>query len=85
MFIHLASKYLTSVGWQPSWNCPSLKRDFELGWVNGAVWYPARGTMMDFNYVRGHTPELTIGLTCCRNEADEQALKHLWLRHKQVN
>lgn len=86
IFTRLADKYVAAVGGQAgSWNCANLRRNFPKGWVNGAEWYPARGTMMDWSYVRAATPEITVGLHCCRNPGDEATLLQIAARHERVS
>lgn len=90
VFQSLASSYTTHL-WgrirdsSTPWNCPTLGRNFPQGWVNGAEWYPARGTMMDWSYVRSGTPELTLGLGCCRNPlADSPTMRQILEKHGEV-
>lgn len=38
---------------------------------------------MDFNYLHG-TFEITVGVSCCRNEANSTLLDELWWESREV-
>ncbi|CAG7732327.1 unnamed protein product [Allacma fusca] len=83
-FQFLARNYVGFVNEQHNttdWNCPTLKRQFQGGIINGAEWHSVSGTMMDFNYNSG-VFELLIGVSCCRNDNNPKNLEHIWRINK---
>jgi len=83
IFKQLALTYARKTGTPvEGWVCPSLKRRFPYGIINGAEWKPQSGTMMDYNYIHG-TFEIMAGISCCRNQNDTAILNKLWWSNRE--
>ncbi|KAK9513100.1 hypothetical protein O3M35_001365 [Rhynocoris fuscipes] len=65
IFKHLAQTYASGTKGAIYESCPE-SRTFENGVINGASWYSARGTMMDYNYYYHGCMELTVEVSCCK-------------------
>ncbi|XP_077510068.1 uncharacterized protein LOC144121036 [Amblyomma americanum] len=76
VFQHLARTY--------SLNHPTMRRfscerqTYHDGIVNGAKWYPFKGSMPDYTYVQGGCMEVTLELSCCKYPLSYQ-LRRFWM------
>ncbi|KAK7871867.1 hypothetical protein R5R35_006452 [Gryllus longicercus] len=66
-FKYLASVYAsTHPRMHKEAQCPTIKKKFANGTINGAEWLSKKGTMQDFNYVIHGCMELSLVISCCR-------------------
>ncbi|XP_049519865.1 mucin-5AC [Dermacentor silvarum] len=76
VFQHLARTY--------SLNHPTMRRfscerqTYHDGIVNGAKWYPFKGSMPDYTYVQAGCMEVTLELSCCKYPLSYQ-LRRFWM------
>ncbi|XP_040355080.1 carboxypeptidase M [Ixodes scapularis] len=76
VFQHLSRTY--------SLNHPTMRRfscerqQYQDGIVNGAKWYPFKGSMPDYTYIQGGCMEVTLELSCCKYPLAYQ-LRRFWL------
>ncbi|XP_065307981.1 uncharacterized protein [Dermacentor albipictus] len=76
VFQHLARTY--------SLNHPTMRRfscerqTYHDGIVNGAKWYPFKGSMPDYTYVQAGCMEVTLELSCCKYPLAYQ-LRRFWM------
>ncbi|OWF40275.1 carboxypeptidase M-like [Mizuhopecten yessoensis] len=56
---------------------------FTDGITNGAMWYPMRGGMQDYNYIKGGCLEVTIEQDCCKYPPHAQ-LSSFWEDNKDA-
>ncbi|KAL8591305.1 hypothetical protein ACOMHN_041646 [Nucella lapillus] len=67
VFQHLARTYsFAHRKMQDTARCGPREPIFQDGITNGAQWYPLKGGMQDYNYVRGSCYELTLEISCCK-------------------
>lgn len=57
--------------------------NFVDGITNGAMWYPMRGGMQDYNYIQAGCLEVTIEQGCCKYPPHNQ-LPGLWTDNKDA-
>ena len=63
--------------------CPYFPSDnFPGGIINGVQWYPADGTLQDFNYMHSNCFEITVEMTCCKHPQEDK-LKEEWEKNKK--
>lgn len=67
-----------------SFNHPTMRRfscedqPYKDGIINGAKWYPFKGSMPDYTYLQAGSMELTLELSCCKHPPSYQ-LQGYWL------
>ncbi|XP_014280219.1 carboxypeptidase M isoform X2 [Halyomorpha halys] len=79
VFKHLASVYARNHRIMSTANgCKD--KIFNNGIINGAAWYPIKGSMADYNYKSG-TMELTLEVSCCKYPPSDQ-IRSIWEENK---
>ncbi|KAG1953018.1 carboxypeptidase M [Pimephales promelas] len=77
VFIHLAKTYSYNHTEMHNANSCSDFIGFDHGITNGYYWYPLKGGMQDYNYVKAQCLELTLEISCCKFPLESQ-LPGLW-------
>ncbi|XP_056103490.1 carboxypeptidase M isoform X1 [Rhinichthys klamathensis goyatoka] len=77
VFVHLARTYSYNHTEMHNANSCFDLTGFVNGITNGYYWYPLKGGMQDYNYVRAQCLELTLEISCCKFPLESQ-LPGLW-------
>lgn len=64
-------------------NCPSYRRRFEGGIINGASWQNHDADMTDYNYIFHGCMEVRFEISCCKYPAIKD-LKYIWADNKNA-
>ncbi|KAL3206167.1 hypothetical protein MRX96_040343 [Rhipicephalus microplus] len=80
VFQHLARTYSFNHPTMRQFSCE--RQTFHDGIVNGAKWYPFKGSMPDYTYVQGGCMEVTLELSCCKHPLSYQ-LKRFWTDNRK--
>ncbi|XP_002742239.2 carboxypeptidase D-like [Saccoglossus kowalevskii] len=57
-------------------SCNGTDSGFEDGITNGVEWYPAKGTMQDYNYIFTGCLEVTLEVACCKYPSEDRLELH---------
>ncbi|KAL1421075.1 hypothetical protein MTO96_023502 [Rhipicephalus appendiculatus] len=80
VFQHLARTYSLNHPTMRQFSCE--RQTYHDGIVNGAKWYPFKGSMPDYTYVEGGCMEVTLELSCCKYPLAYQ-LKRFWTDNRK--